>query len=129
MKPQGSSSLSRKDVILKHCDAVHELLFAGNFSLLHRVQTGSGPTQPPIRWLSGVLSPGIKRPVLEANHSPLSSVDVKNSWSYNFILPYVFTAWYLGKKRVDFTLLVNLPYLSRILLLLCLDVLFLKFLP
>jgi hypothetical protein len=30
---------------------------AGNFSLHHRVQNGSGPTQPPIQWILGVLFP------------------------------------------------------------------------
>jgi hypothetical protein len=28
-----------------------------------------GPTQPPILWVPGALSPGIKRPGLEADHS------------------------------------------------------------
>jgi hypothetical protein len=29
-----------------------------------------GPTQPPIQWVLGVLSPGVKRPGREADHSP-----------------------------------------------------------
>jgi hypothetical protein len=29
-----------------------------------------GPTQPPIQWVPGVLSPAIKRPGREAHHSP-----------------------------------------------------------
>jgi hypothetical protein len=33
---------------------------AGNFSLHHRVQNGSGPTQPPIQWVSAVLYRGLK---------------------------------------------------------------------
>jgi hypothetical protein len=37
-----------------------------------------GPTQPLIQWVPGALSPGVKRPGREANHSPPSSVDVKN---------------------------------------------------
>jgi hypothetical protein len=34
---------------------VRFLAGAGNFSLRHRVQTGSGPTQPPIQWVPWVL--------------------------------------------------------------------------
>jgi hypothetical protein len=30
-----------------------------------------GPTQPLIQWVLGALSPGVKRPGCEANHSPL----------------------------------------------------------
>jgi hypothetical protein len=33
---------------------------AGNFSLHHRVRTALGPTQPPIHWVHGALSPGGK---------------------------------------------------------------------
>jgi hypothetical protein len=32
---------------------------AGNFLLLHRIQTSSG-AQPPIQWVLGALSPGVK---------------------------------------------------------------------
>jgi hypothetical protein len=40
----------------------------GNFSLHHRVQNGSGPTQPPIQGVPGALSLGVKRPGREADH-------------------------------------------------------------
>jgi hypothetical protein len=33
-------------------------------------RTALGPTQPPIQWVSGALSLGIKRPKREADHSP-----------------------------------------------------------
>jgi hypothetical protein len=36
-----------------------------------------GPTQPPIQWVPGCLSLGVKRPGREADHSPISSADVK----------------------------------------------------
>jgi hypothetical protein len=36
-----------------------------------------GPTQPPIQWVPGALSLGVKRPEREANHSPPSSAEVK----------------------------------------------------
>jgi hypothetical protein len=35
------------------------------------------PTQPPIQWVPGVFSLGIKRPGREADHSPPSSAEVK----------------------------------------------------
>jgi hypothetical protein len=42
---------------------------AGNLSPHHRVQTGSGPTQPPTHWVPGALSLGVKPPGREADHS------------------------------------------------------------
>jgi hypothetical protein len=35
-----------------------------------------GPTQPPIQWVK------VKRPGREAGHSPPSSEEVNNAWSY-----------------------------------------------
>jgi hypothetical protein len=44
---------------------------AEGFSSSLCVQTGSGPTQPPVQWVPGVLSPGGKaRPGRYADHSP-----------------------------------------------------------
>jgi hypothetical protein len=40
-------------------------------------RTALGPTQPPIQWLPGALSLGVKRPGREADYSPPSSVEVK----------------------------------------------------
>jgi hypothetical protein len=38
-----------------------------------------GPTQPPVQWVQGVLSPGVKaRPGRDADHSPPSSAEVEN---------------------------------------------------
>jgi hypothetical protein len=45
-------------------------------------RTVLGRTQLRIQCLSGALSPGVKRPGREAIHSPLSSAEVKNAWSY-----------------------------------------------
>jgi hypothetical protein len=39
--------------------------------------TALGPTQPPIQWVPGDLSLGIKRPGREAHYSPPSSAEVK----------------------------------------------------
>jgi hypothetical protein len=38
-----------------------------------------GPTQPPIQWVPGALSLGVKRPGGEADHSIPSSAEVKNA--------------------------------------------------
>jgi hypothetical protein len=48
-------------------------------------RTGLGPTQPPIQWVPRALSLGVKRPGREADHSPPSSAEVKNAWSYTSI--------------------------------------------
>jgi len=51
-----------------------------------------GPTQSPIQ-----RAPGVRRPKCEADHSPPSSNEVKNAWSYASTPPYVFMAWYVMK--------------------------------
>jgi hypothetical protein len=38
-----------------------------------------GPTQPPIEWVPGALSVGVKLSGREANHSPPSSAEVNNA--------------------------------------------------
>jgi hypothetical protein len=40
------------------------------------------PAQPPMEWVLGALSLGLKRPGREADYSPPSSAEVKNAWSY-----------------------------------------------
>jgi hypothetical protein len=80
---------------------------------LKTVQTGSGPTQPPAEWVLGILSPGVKRPERESDHSHLSRADVKNARSYTCTPQYVFMAWYLVKHRDNFTfalLIINVDY-------------------
>jgi len=42
-------------------------------------------TQPPFQWVPGALSLGVKRQEREAGHSPPSSAEVKNAWSFNSI--------------------------------------------
>jgi hypothetical protein len=59
----------------------------GNSSLRHRVQTDSGVH--PVSYSIGirVSYPGGKMEGREADHSPPSSADVKNAWSYTFTAP------------------------------------------
>jgi len=51
-----------------------------------------GPTQTLIQWILGVASPGVKRPWREGNHSPHSSVELKNWWSSFSTPSYAFMA-------------------------------------
>jgi hypothetical protein len=72
------------------------------FTIVSR--TALGPTQPPIQWIPGALSLGVKRPGREADHSSPSSAEVNNAWSYTSTLQYVFMARCLVKHRDNFTL-------------------------
>jgi hypothetical protein len=55
------------------------------FTIMSRM--AAGPTQPPIQWVPGALSLGVKRPGHEADHSPPSSAEVKNAWGYTSTPP------------------------------------------
>jgi hypothetical protein len=44
-----------------------------------QLEPNMGPTQPPIEWVPGVLSPDVKRQGREADYSPPSSAEIKNS--------------------------------------------------
>jgi len=52
-------------------------------------RTALGPTQRPMQWVPGALSLGVKRPGRETDHSPPSSAEVKNAWSYTSTYKYV----------------------------------------
>jgi hypothetical protein len=45
-------------------------------------RTALGPTQPPVQWVLGALSLGVKRPERGADHSPQSGAEAKNAWNY-----------------------------------------------
>jgi hypothetical protein len=45
-----------------------------------------GPTQPPIKWVLGTY-PRVKRPNVDADHSPPSSAEVKNVGDIIPLLP------------------------------------------
>jgi hypothetical protein len=51
----------------------------GIFLFTTAYRTALGPTQPPIQWVPGVLSLGVKRPEREADHSSPSSAK-PNEW-------------------------------------------------
>jgi hypothetical protein len=79
----------------------------GIFLFTTAARPALGPTQPPIQWVPGALSFGVKRPGCEADHSPSSSAEVKNGWSYTSTKSYVFMVWYLVKHRNNFAFYVK----------------------
>jgi hypothetical protein len=58
----------------------HGLILQGQEIFLYSTASrpALGPTQPPVQWVPEALSPGVKRPGCEADHSPPSSAEVKN---------------------------------------------------
>jgi hypothetical protein len=68
------------------------------FSLHRRFQSDSGahPDSHPMG--TGVISPEVKLPRREADHSPPSSEGVKNTCSYTSTPQYVFMVWCLVKQ-------------------------------
>jgi hypothetical protein len=54
----------------------------GSFLFTTASRPALGPTQPPIQWVLGSLSLGVYRPRRETDHSPPSSAEVRNAWSY-----------------------------------------------
>jgi hypothetical protein len=66
--------------------------YGQKLSLSHIIQTGSGihPTSYPM--VSGPLSPGVKRPRRESDHSPPTTAEVKKMLIYTSTPPYAFMA-------------------------------------
>jgi hypothetical protein len=60
-----------------HTDWITDVKRNQNEEINIKANTALGPTQPPIQWVPGALSPWVKRPKREAGHSPPSSAEVK----------------------------------------------------
>jgi len=60
-----------------------------DFSLHHRVQTGSGFHPASYSKATGSSSPDIKRPGCEGEHLPPCSAKIKNAWSYTSTPQYL----------------------------------------
>jgi hypothetical protein len=65
---------------------------ARKFYLLQSMQTGSGPTQPPIQFILGTIPLGVKKLKCNANHSPPPSTKLKNEQTNTSTSPYTFIA-------------------------------------
>jgi hypothetical protein len=65
------------------------------FTIASRTALGP-PPQPPNQRVTGDLSLGVKRPGREADHSPPSSDEVKNMWSYTSTPPIRLRSVVLG---------------------------------
>jgi hypothetical protein len=63
-----------------------------NFLFSMSSRPALGPTQPPVQWIPGAVSSGVKQPGREADHSPATSARVKKIWIYTSIPPYSFMA-------------------------------------
>jgi hypothetical protein len=64
-----------------------------------------GPFRHPVRWVSGIVFLAVKRPVREAEHSPLSDIEVKNAWSYASTSSLVMTRYLINHmNNLAFTL-------------------------
>jgi hypothetical protein len=59
---------------------VSVILSRGKIVLLSISRPVLGPTQPPIQWVPGAFSPGIKWSGHEADDSPPTVSEVKNIW-------------------------------------------------
>jgi len=82
----------------------------GIFSSRHRTQTALAFTHRPIQWVPGALCQGVKRPGLETDPLSPSTAKVKNAWSYPLSPQCIIMAWYLVKRRSNFTFIFGLPY-------------------
>jgi hypothetical protein len=82
----------------------------GIFLFTTASRTALGPTQPPIQWVRGSLSLGVKRPGRLADHSRPSSAEVKNSRCTS-TPQYVFMEWCLVKHRDNFTFTLQKLYI------------------
>jgi hypothetical protein len=76
-----------------------------------RIQVSMGVVIHPASYPMGTSDsfPGVKLPGHEADHSPPSSAEVKNAWSYTSTHQYVFMAWCLVTHRDNFIFYFTLP--------------------
>jgi len=77
---------------LKYTKRQRRLLEGGNTDW-GCLRTECWGKHPPIQWVPGALSLGVKRSGREADHSPPSSAEVKNAWSYTSTPHYASLAW------------------------------------
>jgi hypothetical protein len=93
----GMATGYRPHVRVQFPTRVRDFLFSTAF------RPALGSTQPPIQWVWEAISPGVKQPGHESDHSPSSSAEVKNREA---IPPHLYVEWCLIQQ--DFTLLLLL---------------------
>jgi hypothetical protein len=67
-----------------------ESLQRQDFSVIFVVQTGSGVHLASFPMGTGGFLPGVKSPGRKADHSPSTSAEIKNTWTYTSIPLYSF---------------------------------------
>jgi hypothetical protein len=67
-----------------------------------------GPTEPSIKWTGEWSGRGC-----QSDHSPPSSVEVNNAWSYTSTPPYVFMTWCLVKHKNNFMFHLYLCFIAH----------------
>jgi hypothetical protein len=67
----------RKDIITTTTTTTTITTNLGIFLFATASRTAPEPTRPPIQWVTGALSIGVKRPEREAAHSPPSNAEFK----------------------------------------------------
>lgn len=67
---------------------------ARDIALLRNVGPSLGPTKPPVKWATAVLSPGLKHPARESDQAAVSGAYIKIALSCanTFTFPYEFMA-------------------------------------
>jgi hypothetical protein len=66
-----------------------------NFLFFIASRLALGSTRPPIQWVRGPLSLGVKWSVHEVDHLPQTSDEFKKIWLYMSTPPYVFMVYFL----------------------------------
>jgi hypothetical protein len=74
-----------------------------DFSLLYGIRIGCGDHAAYYLLITRDSSEGVKRLGHEADNSPSSRAEFKDSWSYTYDHSYIFTAWSLVKHTGNFT--------------------------
>jgi hypothetical protein len=64
-----------------------------------------GPTQHPVEWVPGALSPGVKLPRHETHHLHRFDIEFTNAWSCISALLQAIISWRLIRHRDSFLLL------------------------
>jgi len=78
--------------------------------------TALEPTQPPIQWVPGTLSLGLKRPCVNLTTHLHLVPSLKNDWSSTSTPQYAFMAWCLVKKKKHRDNSNFLPFIQNIFL-------------